>query len=552
MRDRIFLTLLIFILLVSSVSAQGMIISNSNDWRDVFSVELFGRLEGIDTKFLTGTRHAAILHYSLPTNDLEIIASSDSPIVIGYDIILQGQGFSDIIELAYDNVNLELARRLTDISKFIIVDDSYGYNALAAASFASMAGYYILFADDRNIGEVVDFLEGLNVDDLIIFGQVDREVREDLADFNPEIINTGDRFDNNIEIVKKYLELKPTTQIVLSNGEFIEQSLINGADPVLFIGKNNVPDPIKKFIQESNIDIGVLIGNELIGTASVIKREVGISVFVKFAQGARTPGGAISAVEDLDRFPMPSYTLNLEVFSVFYNQASGFLEVTFRNLGEIAIYLKSTINILAGDQVVVAGDIEPVFIDGEEFKTILYAIEPLEQTDNITAEISTIFGESKKSLEFLLRVTLHVETITILDASKINITDLYYDEGAKAFYLEVENSGEVDTFVDAEIVDLWVNGQFITVGGDSVISLKPEKKGKIKVSIELVEEDITYRSNQELDVRALFGQRENALVNIKRATFAFTLKEADYTIYALIGVVVILLILILFKRRKKS
>ncbi|MFC2135545.1 hypothetical protein ACFLTH_13105 [Bacteroidota bacterium] len=550
MNNRVFLlTCFILIISASSVSAQSMLVSNSRDWRDVYSVELFGNLVGIDSMFLTGTKHATIIHFSLPNSGVEIISSVDNPFVVGFDAILQSRGIADVEELSYDNVNLELARRLTDVSKFVIIDDSYGYNALAVAPFASMAGYYVLFADERNIGNVLDYLSEQTIDDMIIYGNVDRDVRSELAVYNPEIINLGDRFDNNIEIVKKYLELRPTKQTILSNGEFIEQSLLDGFDPVLFIGRTNVPDQIAEFIQQSDIDIGILVGNELIGTATIIRRQVGISVFVKFAQGARTPGGAISPVEDLDKFPMPKYELDFRIFSVFYNRATGFLEVTYRNNAELATYFKSTINIFSGEQLQIVGDEEPIFIDGEEFKTILFELDAL-QEENATAEFFTIFGESKKSLEFALEGTFPIEFITVLDDATISITDLYYDSGAKAFYVEIENTGPVEAYVNAEVLDVWVNGQLITIGGDKIILVKPGKSGKIKASVELAEEDINHRLNQEIEVKAFFGQREGALVKVLKATFALRVKKADLTQYLLIVVVVILLLLIFFKSKK--
>lgn len=539
------------ILFSSSVFAQGLIITNSQDWRDVYSVEIFGNLMEINTLFLTGQRHATIIHFSLPKTNIEIVSSSDDPYVVGFDTMLEGQGFDDVTEVAYDNVNLELARRLEGVNKFVVVDDSYGYNALAVASFASMADYYVLFADERTIGQVLDYLSNIDVQDVMIFGQTDRDVRDALQVYNPELINTGDRFDNNIEIVKRYLALRPTKQAILTNGEFIEQSLMDGFDPVLFIGKTNVPEQIQEFIKGSDIDIGILVGNELIGTATTIRRQVGISVFVKFAQGARTPGGSISAVEDLDKFSMPMYEFDFSIFSVFYNQATNYLEVTYRNNAEIANYFRSTISIFSGDQTLVVGDDGPVFIDGNEYKTIIYELELIE-SNNITAEFFTIFGESKKSLEYALQGSFRVEVITVFDQALINMTGLYYDTRAKAFFVEFENFGEVDAFVDVELVDIWVNGQLVTIGGDEIVVISAGKKGRIKASVELAEEDMNHRLNQQIDVKALYGQRENALIKVLRGTFEFKLKKADFVLYFLITVVVILFFLVLFKRRKKK
>ena len=47
------------------------------------------------------------------------------------------------------------------------------------------------------------FLGTKKIRALVIYGNVDREVKNTLAKYNPEIINKeGDRFLNNIEIVK--------------------------------------------------------------------------------------------------------------------------------------------------------------------------------------------------------------------------------------------------------------------------------------------------------------------------------------------------------------
>jgi hypothetical protein len=52
---------------------------------------------------------------------------------------------------------------------------------------------------------------------------------------------------------------------------------MSGEYPTLFIGTNNVPDEIRNYIKSSNIEVGVLIGNELVGSATTVRRETGIS-----------------------------------------------------------------------------------------------------------------------------------------------------------------------------------------------------------------------------------------------------------------------------------
>jgi len=111
----------------------------------------------------------------------------------------------------------------------------------------------------------------------------------------------------------------------MSNGEFIEASIMSGDDPVIFIGKSTVPQQIQDYIKTSGFQVSVLIGNELINSATAIRRQLGISVFVKFAQGSRTPTGPIATVEDLDKFPMPRYAVDMGIYSIMYNKATGSL-----------------------------------------------------------------------------------------------------------------------------------------------------------------------------------------------------------------------------------
>ncbi len=562
---KLFLTLisLALILLMPVLGlAQNVIISNSADWGDVYSTLLYANLLGISGYFLTSTPHGPVLLYEIPQDkEIQVITSADTPFVVGYESLIRSKGYPNPQELVFDNANLELAKRLPDINKFIVIDRSYGYNALAVAPYAIKAKYYVLFADRRNIGDVTDFLSGKNIQGIIVYGQVNREVRTALAQYSPETINSanGSRFENNIMIVDKFAEIGSIKQVILTNGEFIEASMMSGKEPVLFIGRNNVPDEIQSYIKDKKIEIGVLIGNELIGSATTIRRQLGISVFVKFARGSRIPGGTINPVEDLDRFPMPSYQLSMSIVSITYNKATGEFEVTYRNNADLASYFKSTITIknANGDILAVIGDNDTVFIDGGETKTIVYTPrEPLtedQMAGNITADIYTIYGESKTSLENALRGTFPIETINIMDSADINIVDpIYYDMSKGIFYVTIENIGPVDAYVSVELVDMWVNGEYVTVASDAVELIGAGKKKTIEIKIQLTEEDFARGYNTEIKVRARYGERKHALIKVKEKQVGFELRKGFTWWYIPIIIVLILSILfLLFWRRRK-
>jgi len=100
-------------------------------------------------------------------------------------------------------LNIELAKK-SNTTDFIVVDDTYGYNAISIAPYAAQGNFFILLANRNNIEELYSFLNVNGVGRMIIYGNSDNEVRTRLAEFNPVIINNGSRFDNNIELLKRY------------------------------------------------------------------------------------------------------------------------------------------------------------------------------------------------------------------------------------------------------------------------------------------------------------------------------------------------------------
>jgi archaellum component FlaF (FlaF/FlaG flagellin family) len=559
------LSLVVLAAILLSGSALALVpdyvVSNSEDWRDVYSSILYADLLKADSGFLTSTKAGTLLLNTIDADNknIQIMSSSKVPYIVGYKDIVTSRNFN-AEEFSFLNVNLELAKKLPEITKFIIVDDAYGYNAISVAPYAALDSWYVLLINTRTLSQLDSFLASRKVDRMIIYGNVERAVLLRFAKYNPEIINKdGDRFENNIEMVKKYLAISGSKQVILTNGEFIEKEVMSGAEPVIFIGSNNVPTAVQDYIKGTDISTAVLIGNELVGTATFIRRQLGLSVFVKFAQGARNPEGAISQVEGLDLFYLPRYNLNIDIFKISYNQATRQLEVTYTNKEAQAAYLKGTITITdsSGNSVTV-GDTDAVFIDGNAKKTIVYRLEEILQ-GNITARIYTIYGESKKSLEKVLERTIPISTIEVMDNSAINITGLEYDERKGVFLVEIKNTGSVTAYVDIELPDVIVNGIPTTLALKDIASLAPGETRKLEVPVpgKLTEGDIT--DNSEITVRAYYGERAESLV--KYATAVFPMKKAgfDYvyyaTTYGLTAAIILVLILIIvafIRRRKKK
>ncbi|MCW8965654.1 MAG: hypothetical protein OQK82_03070 [Candidatus Pacearchaeota archaeon] len=550
------LTLITFLFLnLNLISANTHLIINSENWKDVYSGIHYANLKGYDNDFLTSTGHATtILNGIDRKKNIEIISSQDTPHVISYTGIIENSGYNNVNEIKVDESTTELIQNLPNIKNFIVVDDSYGYNAIATTPYAIATNSWVFLANKINIQKIDDILQDRNINNLLIYGYVDSEIIDTLEKYNPKIINNQDKFEDNIEITKNFLDLKSTTQVLLTNGDFIEKELMMGNYPVLFTGKENVPDQIKEYLQNSEIEIGVLIGNELIGAATNIRRSTGISVMAKFARGARTQtGGAVAAVEGLDLFPIPSPSMSLDIYSAEYNTATSELEIIYKSDSNVPIYLKGTITVNANGETIKVGDAEPVFASPGNYKTVTYSLD-LQTTDTIEVDIYTIYGETKTSLDRVLEKTLTAEIVTVIDSCQIEIKQVKYNKQDNSFKVEIENTGDVNCWVNTELQNVKLSNAKETIGSETPIKINSGKKGTLKISKELTDSDI--ENNPSVEVIAYYGENQIGLVNILKGNFTLKIESLTPITYAMILLLLIILtltgIIVVAKRKEVS
>jgi hypothetical protein len=127
------------------------VISNSEDWKDVYSVMLYANLQKIGSDFLVSTRHGPILLNGIEkSNKIRVISSRTRPFVFNYADEIKARGYSSAEETMVNSANLELIPELTDVNSFIIVGSSYGYDAIAVAPYAVLTRSWVFFADRTN------------------------------------------------------------------------------------------------------------------------------------------------------------------------------------------------------------------------------------------------------------------------------------------------------------------------------------------------------------------------------------------------------------------
>ncbi len=548
------IAILIFCSAALQVQAQSpdeQIVINSADWIDVYSAICYANLNGIESTFVNSPAQGKILASVLDrSKPVHLIQSSKGPIIAGYRSYLWNEGFTVSSVIDSDSgkeLNIELARKI-DTKKFIIIDDSYGYNAISVASYSIVSKSYVLFADRENIDEVYAFLKERTVENVIIYGHVDRTVREMLSEFNPEIIDHGDRFEDNLAIVSKYMDLHPSNQVLLTNGEFIEYTIMSGGEPVIFLGRGTVPDMVVEYVKGSDLKTGVVLGNDLVAAARKLKGETGISIFIKFGQG-RQMMGAMANPEALDMFYLPMYDLNLDVISGNYNIKTKTVEIIYQNLGETGVFAGATVSIFADDEPVAsAGDEEPFFIYEKTKSGRAYEVDLTQWVDmELQAHVYLEYGEARKSLTEVVEKDMILGIIEFEDRSQLEVTGVRYNKRLEQLMLELKDIGPVTSYADAEIE--------LTIEGDSeFVRLAPAEIGDKKVlseRIKLSPADIA--ENPTVRVHVRYGERpdlpvktideEHPLVAIS----GYPVKEMA----VVVALIVVIGLLLRRKRRKR-
>lgn len=542
--------LLLFIFLIAPAAfSQDAVVINSKDWRAVYSGTQYAQLKNITSIFIQSAEEAARTPSLLTERDILLIETRDNH-QPGLDSLLVNRGFR-VAKIEIDEYpSLEIADRAYDdmgISRYIVMDDSYGYNAISAGPYATRSGSFVLFADSQNIDEVMEFLEGKDAE-VLIYGHVNREVASSLQTFSPDTISEGSRYDNNIQIAKRFMETYPSKQVLLTGGEFVETSLLRPDNPIVFIGRNNVPEQTKAFLREQQFEFAVVVGNELAPVASTLKRDDSLGfegVFLKFGRTAGGGSEPSSRIQTLKAFYLPVYLMAVDVKSARFNTLSGDLEVQYSNLGEQAAYFLSSITI--GDQTL--GDDEPVFLEGQDTKTITYDMASLD--DDEVAEFFVVYGESQNALDLAINKNITVERVTILDNSEIEVISITYDVQRGTLYIEIRNIGDVDAYVDIELLDIVVDGEKTDLGMEGSKMVGAGETRTLRIVQELDEFDI--EDNAWVQVKAFYGQRENALIKTAQKEMVLEIKTIFNALnYTIAAVILILLILLILWRRKRK
>jgi len=576
-KAHIYLILLLILIPVvisqdSQEEARPFLVINSGDWQDVYSGTIYANLKGYKSRFLMSERHSSWIPKFIDSKQkVIVIESAEIPFVLGYGSVLKGQGYNVYNYEAKDitRTNLYLARNLVEnegTKNFIVLDDSYGYNAISVAPYATLTKSYVLFANEDNINNVLDFLSDVDVESLLLYGQLDDKVLAGLEDFPHERLDAGDRFSNNLEIVKRFVEKNPVKQVLLTNGEFLESEVLSGGDgsePVLFIGADSVTEQVVDFIKNSDFTIGILVGNEFTTTAKMIKDRTGLHIFIKFAQSSAT-GGEFQEVKGLDRFMLPSFDMKIDIQNITYNTKTKQLEITYKNDKEMKTYVKSDIGINAdGDRIYAMGDKRAFTVKKQEAKGRGYTVDLLNEIRDekeLEATFYIRYGESPKSMEKAIEGKFPISIISKEDVCDMRINSVGYDKGIQRFIIEVENLVNETCYVRPGLIDVSVSDKKVLIEHESVEVISEAGIAVYKIKQRL--DDVDIEDNSKINANIIYGSREEFLLKTYENQFELEIVEVNIVNiiikfisnnkYLILGIILILCVLLYMRKKKQK
>jgi len=560
--------LALFVLILFAIScAENYVVVNSMDGRDVLSGIFYANVKGYPVSFMgyPGSSEARLAVKVGEDRDILLIQSEKTPVSTFVRDALEING--NTIQL-YNSVdggetNLDLAVK-SGAKKFIIVESAFSDGAFSAMPYAALSGSYVIFTNEENAGRVKEIVS--DADEIIIYGYVDSAVKERLADLNSTIIGKGeDRYEDNTLMVGKTMEEYGIKSVIMTEGTFIEDGMINSRLPILFSGRV-VPsvtyDFVKGKVKNDELNTVYLIGGTQITNAvrnmrEQIKHELnaeGINqsfgIWLRFAQ--LVPGETGMVV--LDTFPLPAYIPRLEITEVVYNTATENVMITIENIGDGPAFYQTEVHILVnGEEYLVLGDEEPSLLEYKDIAGAQYGLDLSEiEEGNITVVAIVKYGSSKNALEEYDDYIGGLVEIEYVDHSNVSAKEVRYDSSRKTLYLSVKNNKEEIAYVSPDVTVV-MDGEPTTIKGPYNEPVEGNSIIVVDFPVELSDEDLA--ANEEVTAHLKYGGRPGFLTKESSVVLPLQREGMNVLLILLIALIVLLILLaayLFWKNRKKS
>lgn len=499
------------------------VVVNSDDPSDVSSAIFYANAKGEQLYVVYPDADLARATGQIGRQESILLVEPENKAVIGgLRGSLEANGNTiELLSLSGSGLNLELARR-SGARSFIISDQIYGYNTVVLIPYARITRSYAIFADSGNVEGVLDFFDTNRPESILLYGSLDGDVVDALQGLTvrTEVIDNGDKYEDNLEILSRYFSAQPNKRdVVFTDGSMMESSIAAGTSPVVLVSAI-IPDRLYSFmlekVREGQIQAGVLVGPEQVNPVyDMMKRineaigEKKLSVFVKFGQATTSEG----TPQALSTLPMPFPEPVVSLVSASYDPAMESFELIYENTGNANAYVKSSIVVMRdGERSGSVGDQDYYMIRRGEKKGLRYDF-PNPGEGQLGINDTTYYGVSRHSPDKGFIKYMDVGRLSFVDQSSLAFSDASYSPMEDKLTFKARNNGSVDVFYRVSVE--YINDGLTVYSEEGMRNISAGRNEIITLTgvVQLPEEKA---GGADMNITAEYGARDAFLV--KRAS----------------------------------
>ncbi|MBN1645468.1 hypothetical protein JW868_00340 [Candidatus Woesearchaeota archaeon] len=446
------IVLLVFVLVVFSslVSARGLVVSNSNDWKDHYLSVIYAGMNDYQFLHFSSLMDAELKTKTIPKGETVYVHESTSkPVVKNFDSFAEVDGYEDINVLRYKDYT-ELQNELfgnKDYAGYILFDPSSGIEPVVLSSFLFDNNYAPLFVTEQNWDNVRSIIAGN--DNIIVAGHFPIRFAKDL----PGEKYTDYSDENAIVLTKMLFDSIDNEWGIITRMDAIDLNTLKQKLPIfVYYGDK---EATAELMAESGIENFEVIGG---GTANIAKEleelsKKNLKMLLRYGRTMTNVEGMEGKILDLDSvyFDFPFSQMNID--KVVYYSNMKILAITFKSTGNIDTEFFTNVE-FSGNPL---ADLNLHKIKPGSTITIPYEV-PATTDDIVRTVVNTKFNYKQPlrysilSDEGLSLVIAQAEQSTHKEQTTIVLEQAKFNEGREEIQVKASNPQNQDIVAFAEIL----------------------------------------------------------------------------------------------------
>ena len=549
--------ILVFLNLFIVQNLATTLIVNSLDYKDIISSAVFAKHNDYNFLFALTPNQSIFLvkYYTSNKNEPVIYLEGSATVLANMEAMLREANLKNLTVIKTQSIPLWVADNLNS-NQAIVVGSQYGQDALAVSSYAALEGIPIFFYDPEKEGQVFSELSKRNYTNIIFYGPINSQISPTYLEAikNKEIIDTGSRYSNNIEILKKFLEKKKTNQAIFVSGYTFEKSMIDKNFPLILVGKSSVPAYYAEFLKQVNISSGVVFAGDadiIDGVQALRSSLKNMDFFIKFGEGYRGSSQPLPLVI----MAIPSPKFSIEILDISYNIALKSFELKVKNKGDF-VALSASVSI----DKIGSGQSSQILLDSSKTTTFsipLDALAAIEKNKIKSVVLTIMYGEDMKSMDNIDVLTLNdVPVLNYSDNSSVSILGIEYSPKSQEFILTLDGKGFVEGTISFNINNrpVALRVPLTKVSGITKINIKYLLSSEEQAYIDKLEGNYALRLGQKQDVllKEKIGQAQIQLLKEKSSQSSLDAKSFSTFIFFLVAALIVGFIIFKILNKSKS